>query len=65
MFSEVGGGHLGGLGGNFYDNKLLPEPPYVADATDSLSARPAFALLLYPVIDLTDDAITHRGSGRT
>ena len=28
----------------------------------ALSAKPAFALLLYPVIDLTDDAVTHRGS---
>ena len=45
-----------------YDNKLLPEAPYVPDATDGLSARPSFALLLYPVIDLSDDAITHRGS---
>ena len=45
-----------------YDNKLLPEAPYVADATDGLSAKPAFVLLLYPVIDLSDDAVTHRGS---
>jgi len=34
-----------------YDEKLLPEAPYVADATDGLNARPSFALLLYPVID--------------
>ena len=25
-----------------YDNKLLPEAPYVADATDGLSAKPVF-----------------------
>ncbi len=56
------GGHLAALLATLYDNKLQPESPYVADATDGLSARPAFALLLYPVIDLTDDAVTHRGS---
>jgi hypothetical protein len=27
----------------------------------SESARPSFVLLLYPVIDLSDDAVTHRG----
>jgi acetyl esterase/lipase len=45
-----------------YNNKLLPEAPYEPDAIDALSARPAFALLLYPVIDFTDDAVTHKGS---
>jgi dipeptidyl aminopeptidase/acylaminoacyl peptidase len=34
----------------------------VPDEIDAQNARPAFALLLYPVIDLTDDAVTHRGS---
>jgi acetyl esterase/lipase len=38
------------------------DPPYVPDATDGVSARPSFVLLLYPVIDLSDDAVTHRGS---
>jgi acetyl esterase/lipase len=56
------GGHLAAMVSTLYDNKMLPEAPYVADATDGLSARPAFTLLLYPVIDFTDDAITHRGS---
>jgi acetyl esterase/lipase len=56
------GGHLAALTTTSYDNKLLPEAPYVPDAADALSAKPAFALLLYPVIDLTDDAVTHRGS---
>ena len=45
-----------------HDSKLLPASPYVPDSIDSQSARPAFTLLLYPVIDLTDDAVTHRGS---
>ena len=62
VFGGSAGGHLAAMVATLYDNKLLPGAPYVADATDSLSARPAFALLLYPVIDLTDDAITHRGS---
>jgi acetyl esterase/lipase len=56
------GGHLAAMLATLYDNKLLPEAPYVADATDGLSARPSFALLLYPVIDLSDDGVTHRGS---
>jgi acetyl esterase/lipase len=62
VFGGSAGGHLAAMLATLYDNKLLPEAPYVPDATDSLSAKPAFALLLYPVIDLTDDAITHRGS---
>jgi acetyl esterase/lipase len=62
VFGGSAGGHLAAMVATLYDNNLLPEAPYVADATDSLSAKPAFALLLYPVIDLTDDAITHRGS---
>jgi acetyl esterase/lipase len=62
VFGGSAGGHLAALLATMYDSKLLPEAPYVADATDALSARPAFALLLYPVIDLTDDAVTHRGS---
>ena len=62
VFGGSAGGHLAAMLATLYDNKLLPEAPYVPDATDSLGAKPAFALLLYPVIDLTDDAITHRGS---
>ncbi|HET9386353.1 MAG TPA: alpha/beta hydrolase, partial [Gemmatimonadales bacterium] len=56
------GGHLAAMLATLYDNMLLPEPPYVPDATDGVSARPSFVLLLYPVIDLSDDAVTHRGS---
>ena len=56
------GGHLAAMLATLYDNKLLPAAPYVPDGTDGLSAKPSFALLLYPVIDLSDDAVTHRGS---
>jgi acetyl esterase/lipase len=56
------GGHLAALLATLYDSKVLPAAPYQPDAIDALSARPAFALLEYPVIDLTDDAVTHRGS---
>ena len=56
------GGHLAAMTTTLYDNKLLPVWPYVADAVDGLSAKPAFAILLYPVIDFTDDAVTHKGS---
>ena len=62
VFGGSAGGHLAALTATLYDSKLLPEAPYVADAMDTVSAKPAFALLLYPVIDLTDDAVTHRGS---
>ncbi len=62
VFGGSAGGHLAAMLATLYDNKLLPEAPYVPDAVDSFSAKPAFELLLYPVIDLTDDAITHRGS---
>jgi acetyl esterase/lipase len=33
-----------------------------ADPVDKLSARPDFAILMYPVIDLTDETVTHKGS---
>jgi acetyl esterase/lipase len=62
VFGGSAGGHLAAMLATLYNNNLLPEAPYVPDAIDGLSARPAFALLLYPVIDLTDDAVTHRGS---
>ena len=62
VFGGSAGGHLAAMLATLYDNKLFPEAPYIADATDGLSARPAFVLLLYPVIDLTDDAVTHKGS---
>lgn len=56
------GGHLAAMLATMHNNNLLPGAPYVADATDALSARPSFVLLLYPVIDLSDDVVTHRGS---
>ncbi len=56
------GGHLAAMLATLYDNKLLPAAPYVPDDIDAQNARPAFTLLLYPVIDMTDDAVTHRGS---
>jgi len=62
VFGGSAGGHLAAMLSTLYDNRLLPEEPYAPDPIDSLSARPAFSLLLYPVIDLTDDAVTHRGS---
>ncbi len=62
VFGGSAGGHLAALVATLYDNKLMPEAPYTPDAVDALSAKPAFALLLYPVIDLTSDTVTHRGS---
>jgi acetyl esterase/lipase len=56
------GGHLAAMLATLYGTSQLPAPPYAPDPIDALSARPAFTLLLYPVVDLTDDAVTHRGS---
>ena len=56
------GGHLAAMLATLYDSAPLPAAPYMPDPIDSLNARPAFALLEYPVIDLTEDATTHRGS---
>lgn len=56
------GGHLAAMLATLHETRLMPAAPYVPDAVDMLDARPAFALLQYPVIDLTDDAVTHRGS---
>lgn len=56
------GGHLAAMLATLHEKTPLPAAPYAPDAIDALSARPAFVLLLYPVIDLTDDAVTHRGS---
>jgi acetyl esterase/lipase len=62
IFGGSAGGHLAAMVSTLYARPLLPAAPYVPDAIDSLDARPAFSLLLYPVIDLTDSAVTHRGS---
>ena len=62
VFGGSAGGHLAALLATLYNNKLLPDAPYVPDKIDSMSARPAFSILLYPVIDLTDDSVTHKGS---
>lgn len=56
------GGHLAAATSTLYDNKLLPDAPYQPDAIDGLSARPSFSILMYPVIDLTDDTVVHKGS---
>jgi acetyl esterase/lipase len=62
VFGGSAGGHLAAMLATLCNNNLLPDAPHVPDAIDRLSAKPAFELLLYPVIDLTDDAVTHRGS---
>jgi acetyl esterase/lipase len=56
------GGHLAASVSTMYDNGPKLEAPYVADAIDAVSAKPNFSILMYPVIDLTEDSITHRGS---
>jgi len=62
VFGGSAGGHLAAMLSTLYDSDLLPAAPYVPDSIDRENARPAFSLLLYPVIDLTDDAVTHAGS---
>jgi acetyl esterase/lipase len=56
------GGHLAAITSTLFNNKLLPAEPYKPDAIDALSAKPAFSILIYPVIDMTDANITHGGS---
>lgn len=62
VFGGSAGGHLAAMLATLYGKRLMPEAPYVPDEIDKLNARPAFALLLYPVIDLTGDSVTHKGS---
>ncbi len=51
------GGHLAASAGTLYDLQTSP----AADAIDSLSARPDFLILAYPVITMEDPSV-HRGS---
>ncbi|HWA74617.1 MAG TPA: alpha/beta hydrolase [Polyangiaceae bacterium] len=53
------GGHLAALLASRFDEKVY-EP---VDAADRLSARPDFAILLYPVVSM-EDPIAHAGSRR-
>ncbi len=55
------GGHLAACLATMYPDDLAATP-VAPDAIDKLSARPDFALLLYPVIDMTDDTVTHKPS---
>ncbi len=56
------GGHLAACTATLFDTDLKPDAPYSPDAIDAASARPDFAILMYPVISLTEDAIVHKGS---
>lgn len=56
------GGHLAAMTTTLFDNGPKLEAPYTPDSIDAASAKPNFAILMYPVIDLTDDKITHQGS---
>lgn len=51
------GGHLASTLGTHFDQVVYP----TADEMDTLSARPDFMVLLYPVITFTTEAL-HRGS---
>lgn len=53
------GGHLAASLATMFDSGPKPEKP---DAIDAQSARPDFAILMYPVINMTDDAVAHKGS---
>jgi dipeptidyl aminopeptidase/acylaminoacyl peptidase len=56
------GGHLAAMTATMFDNGPKLAAPYTPDAVDAASAKPNFAILMYPVIDLTDDKVTHAGS---
>ncbi len=51
------GGHLASMLGTCFDREVYPPQ----DSVDTISARPDFMVLLYPVISM-DSAITHSGS---
>lgn len=53
------GGHNAAAFATASDNDAQPN---ATDPIDKESAKPAYAILLYPVIDLTDPAVTHKGS---
>jgi acetyl esterase/lipase len=53
------GGHLAAMSATMFDTGPKPENP---DAIDTTSAKPNFAILMYPVITLTDEALVHKGS---
>jgi acetyl esterase/lipase len=55
------GGHLAASVATLFNAGPKPEAG-AADAIDQQSARPDFAILMYPVINLSDDAVTHKGS---
>jgi acetyl esterase/lipase len=52
------GGHLASTAGTHYDAGAVLN----ADPIQRVSSRPDFMLLLYPVITMRADSITHRGS---
>jgi acetyl esterase/lipase len=52
------GGHLAASVATQFD----AGKPDAADAIDRVSSRPDFAVLIYPVITLTEDAYVHKGS---
>ncbi len=51
------GGHLASMAATLYDEKAYE----ASDAIDEVSARPDFAILCYPVINM-DSEFTHKGS---
>ncbi len=52
------GGHLASTAATHFD----PGDPQAADPIDRVSCRPDAQILLYPVMDMADDAIAHGGS---
>jgi acetyl esterase/lipase len=56
------GGHLAAMTATMFDNAPKLDAPYTSDAVDVASPKPNFAILMYPVIDLTDSKLTHAGS---
>ena len=52
------GGHLASTAGTHFDAGLASS----ADAIDRESSRPDFMMLIYPVITMRGDSLTHRGS---
>ena len=60
VMGSSAGGHLASMCATLWDDKL---PEETADAIDALDCRPDFAVLVYPVISMTE-AWGHGGSKR-
>lgn len=61
VLGSSAGGHLASCAATMFDDNPGGDQTDAADSTDRLSSRPAFAVLLYPVISM-EQGVAHGGS---